>query len=342
MNYLTKKVSKLAPYVAGMQPREQGWIKLNTNENPYPPSPKVAEALRQADLTDLRLYPDPVSTSLCRAIAEKLNVNAENIFCGNSSDEILALAYQAFLSGKKNVLTPDISYGFYPVWGKMYDVDLKCVPIGDDFAIDAEDYNDANGVILANPNAPTGQALSLAAVEQIVQSNTRGVVIIDEAYIDFADCESAVGLIDKYEHLLVVRTFSKSYALAGLRVGFAVGSEKLLDGLERVKNAFNAYPVNRLSQIGAAAAIRDEAYFNAKCAAIIKTRKRVEGVLNCAPAQANFIFWEVADGSKMYAYFLENKILVRHWEHPRIRNHLRVTIGTPQDMEEFVQCAKKF
>ncbi|MCL1982897.1 MAG: histidinol-phosphate transaminase [Clostridiales bacterium] len=342
MNYLTEKASKLMPYVAGMQPQEQGWVKLNTNENPYPPSPKVLEAVQSADIEKLRLYPDTVSGGLRTAIAAKFGVEPENVFCGNGSDEVLALAFQAFFTGRDNVLTPDISYGFYPVWGEMYDAGLKYMPLLDSFAIDAGDYKNGSGVVLANPNAPTGIALPLPDIEKIIQSNANGVVVIDEAYADFADCGSAAGLACKYENLLVVRTFSKSYSLAGLRVGYAIGSEKLVCGLDRVKNAFNSYPVNMLSQLCATAAISDEEYFSNRCREIVETRKWVENELGCAPTQANFVFWKTEDGKAMYDYLFENKILVRHWDKPRIGDHLRVTVGTRAEMEVFVQCAKKF
>ena len=341
MNYLSEKACKLTPYTGGLQPEERGWIKLNTNESPYPPSPKVAEALRNTDIAALRLYPDAVSKGLCHAIAEKLRVKPENIFCGNGSDEVLALAFQAFFAGKGSVLTPDISYGFYPVWGEMYGVGLEFAPLCDDFTVNIYDYSAANGVVIANPNAPTGLALSLAEIEKIAQSNPNGVVLVDEAYMDFADCRSAVGLIDKYENLLVIRTFSKSYSLAGLRVGYAAGNETLIGGLHRVKDAFNSYPVNLLSQIGAAAAINDDAYFKEKCKLITETRKWVENELGCTPSQTNFVLWEVENGGETYDYLLNNKILVRYWNKPRINNHLRVTIGAREEMEEFVRCVKK-
>ncbi|MCL1809759.1 MAG: histidinol-phosphate transaminase [Clostridiales bacterium] len=342
MNYLTEKAKKLTPYTAGMQPREQGWVKLNTNENPYPPSPRVAEVLQAANAEKLRLYPDTSSAALREAIAAKLNVKPENIFCGNGSDEVLALAFQAFLSGKGNVLTPDISYGFYPVWGEMYGVGLKLMPLGDSFNVNPNDYENSNGVVLANPNAPTGHALPLSRIEKIIQNNANGVVIVDEAYVDFADCGSAASIATKYGNLLVVRTFSKSYSLAGLRVGYAVGSEELICGLDRVKNAFNSYPVNMFSQLCATAAVNDEEYFNGRCKAIIETRRWVENELRCTSSQANFIFWKVDNGKAMFDFLLKNKILVRHWDKPRISNYLRVTIGTPAEMEVFVQCAKKF
>jgi histidinol-phosphate aminotransferase len=342
MNYMSEKAQKLHPYAAGLQPREPGWIKLNTNENPYPPSPKVIQAIHHADIAGLRLYPDTICEGLCRAIAAKWAVRPENIFCGNGSDEVLALAFQAFFAGKKHVLTPNISYGFYPVWGEVYGAGLTFVPLNDDLTLDSSLYQNANGVMIANPNAPTGMAISLAEVESIVRNNLSGVVIIDEAYMDFADEQSAIGLIDQYENLLVIRTFSKSYSLAGLRVGFAAGSQMLIDGLRRLKDAFNSYPVNRLSQIGAAAALDDDEYYTRNRMAVIHTRRWVENKLGCAASQANFIFWKTQDAQARYNDLLKHKILVRYWDKPGISQYLRVTIGTPLEMEAFWQCVKKF
>ncbi|MDR0496486.1 MAG: aminotransferase class I/II-fold pyridoxal phosphate-dependent enzyme, partial [Treponema sp.] len=229
MDYLSEKAKRLTPYVAGLQPQDSGWIKLNTNENPYPPSPKVTEALKKADIDNLRLYPNSDAHILCEAVAETFGIKTENIFAGNGSDEVLALAFQAFFCGKDKVFMPDISYGFYPVWSEIYDVGAKIIPVQDDFSINPGDYKGANGVIIANPNAPTGFALTLTEIEEIVHYNPDGAVIVDEAYIDFADVESAISLIEKYDNLLVVRTFSKAHSLAGLRAGYAVGNEKLVN-----------------------------------------------------------------------------------------------------------------
>ena len=349
MNYLTEKAQKLTPYVAGIQPREPGWIKLNTNENPYPPSSKVVEALATTDPATLRLYPDGSSGKLCAAIANRYNVPEDNVFCGNGSDEVLALAYQAFYSGKTDVLTPDISYGFYPVWAQMYDTGSKIIPLEDDCSIDITKYTNGNGVIIANPNAPTGLALTLSEVEQLAKNNPAGVVLIDEAYIDFSSEESAVQLTQKYENLLVVQTFSKSYSLAGLRVGFAVGSKILVDGLGRVKDAFNSYPLGLLEQRAAAAAISDVEYWDKTRRDVIairdKTILELRGMgYNVLDSHTNFIFMKPPGGQagKLYEYLLENKILARYWNKPRLSEYLRVSIGTNAEMEAFIKCVKQF
>jgi histidinol-phosphate aminotransferase len=350
MNYLTKKARQLTPYVAGFQPGEPDWVKLNTNENPYFPSPKVAEAIANANIEQLRLYPDGNCSLLREAIAERNNLNVENIFCGNGSDEVLALAYQAFFSGRHNILTPDISYGFYPVWSQMYDVTEKIIPVENDYSINAEHYKNGNGVIIANPNAPTSKALSQNEIEQIVKQNPAGVVLIDEAYIDFTAIESAVPLIDKYENLLVVQTFSKSYSLAGLRVGYAMGSKILIDGLQRIKDAFNSYPLGMLEQKAAAAAILDVEYWNITREKIILTRdktiKRLQAMgYEVFDSHTNFIFFKTKNeetAKNLYEHLLKNKILVRYWQKPRLSEFLRVSIGTDNEMEAFIKCVKQF
>ena len=346
MDFLSEKVKNLTPYVAGTQPLGENWIKLNTNENPYPPSPKVMEALQNADIAKLRLYPDSDSRELCRAIANQLNVSPENIFCGNSSDEVLALAFQAFYSGKTNILTPDISYGFYPVWGEMYSVGFNVQPLREDFSVNIADYKNSKGVIIANPNAPTSLALSLPEIEQILHQNPDGLVLADEAYIDFARFESAVPLIKTHENLLVVRTFSKSYSLAGLRVGFAVGNPALIEGLKRVRDSFNSYPLDMLAQLGATAAIQDSKSLAKTTKRVIATRETAIARLNelgyrVLPSQANFLFMEAENAPALYQHLLGNKILVRHWNKPRINNFLRVSVGTEQEMEAFIQCVKQ-
>ena len=350
MKYLTEKVRKITPYTAGIQPNEPGWIKLNTNENPYPPSPKVAEALKRTDISSLRLYSDFNEKNLSQAIAKHLNVSAESIFCGNGSDEVLAHAYQAFFSGLDNVLVPDISYVFYPVWAQLFDVNKRIIPLDDHFSVNICDYKNGNGVIVANPNAPTGKALSLCEVEQLVQNNPNGVVIIDEAYIDFAGVETAVPLVAKYENLLVVRTFSKSHSLAGLRVGYAVGGELLIDGLNRVKSSFHPYALGQIEQEVAAAAIGDDGYWNETRQKIIATRDRTIAGLRemgyrVRDSHTNFLFMKAKtedDARRLYEHLLENKILIRYWQKPRISEYLRVSIGTDTEMEAFLQCVKQF
>jgi len=346
VNYLSEKAKSLTPYVAGIQPQEPGWIKLNTNENPYPPSPKVLEAINRADITRLRLYPDGNSNILCQHAGAHLNIPAEYVFAANSSDEVLAFAFGGFFSGK-SVMMPDISYGFYPVWAEMYDAGTRIIPLRADYTIDPAAYRGAGGVMLANPNAPTGIALTLGEIEAIICQNPDGVVIVDEAYIDFAAVESAVNLVEKYENLLVVRTFSKSHSLAGLRVGYAVGQPHLIDGLQRMKNAFNSYPLDMLAQIAATAAISDTVYWDETRNRIIQTREQVAEKLcelgyPALPSQANFLFVKTQRAKALYDFLLEHKILVRYWNRPRLDQFLRVTMGTDEEMEAFLLCVKQF
>ncbi|MCL2372645.1 MAG: aminotransferase class I/II-fold pyridoxal phosphate-dependent enzyme [Defluviitaleaceae bacterium] len=358
--YLTKKAKSLHPYVAGLQPQEPGWIKLNTNENPYPPSPKVNEILRSVDTMSLRLYPPGDGGLLRQTITASLIPNpttehqnsqqpgAPSVFCGNGSDEVLALAFQAFFSGKSNIHTPDISYGFYPVWGAMYDVGLNYIPVEEDFSINPAKYSGGNGVIIANPNAPTSLAAGLGAIEDILKQNPNGVVLVDEAYIDFANMPSAVALLPKYENLLVVRTFSKSHALAGMRVGYAIGHPRLIDALHLMKESFNSYPLDILAQKAAAAAFSDTAYLASTVEKVIATRDRTIAALahlgyKTLPSQANFILINIGErAEELYEHLLANKILARYWNKPRIAGFLRVTIGTDEEMEVFISCVKQW
>jgi len=347
MTYLSKKAIGLTPYVAGIQPQEPGWVKLNTNENPYPPSPKVAEILADADLARLRLYPNSDSEALCITLAEYWNVPANNVFVGNGSDEVLAFAFGAFYDSKDGVMMPDISYGFYPVWAELFDVGVKICPIDESFNITPADYRDAAGVVIANPNAPTGIALTLQEIEKIVQQNPQGVVLVDEAYLDFSTEESAITLTEKYENLLVVRTFSKSHSLAGLRVGYAVGHEYLIDGLQRMKHSFNSYPLDMLAQLCAAASIKDTDYWNETRAQIIETREHTSKALQelgyyVLPSHTNFLLMQTIDAKELYEYLLQHKILVRYWNKPRICDFLRVTIGTEKEMEAFLTCIRQY
>lgn len=349
MDYFSEKARQITPYVAGVQPSEAGWVKLNANENPYPPSQKVTDAISNFCTNELCKYPNSGCDSLRQAIATVLDVDAKNVFCGNGSDEVLALAYQAFFSGKDNIQTPDISYTFYPVWAQMYDVIAKNVPVAQDFSINPEDYINANGVILANPNAPTAQVLELDAIEQIVKNNPNGVVIIDEAYIDFTSAQSAIPLTKKYENLLVVRTFSKSYSLAGLRVGFAVGSDVLMDGLNRLKNAFNPYPLGALEQVAATAAILDTEYLAKVTSKIMATRDNIINQLrdvkhlNLVPdSHTNFFLMKTGNAQDLFAHITKHKFLIRYWQKPRISEYLRVSVGTDEDMRRFVECVKAY
>ncbi|NOY72070.1 MAG: histidinol-phosphate transaminase [Gammaproteobacteria bacterium] len=342
--YCSELISKLRPYIAGEQPQDQQYIKLNTNENPYPPSPAVLDAMRAKLDADLRLYPDPNATELKRSLASYCRVNSSNVFVGNGSDEVLALAFMAFFKKNKPVLFPDISYSFYPVYCGLFEIDFKLIPLTDTFEIDITAYAQANGgVIFPNPNAPTGRALSAEQVQQLLQKNSDSVVIIDEAYIDFGG-ESALQWIDQYPNLLVVQTFSKSRSLAGIRVGYALGHVGLIDALERVKNSFNSYPLDRLAIAGAVAAIQDEPYFQVNRKRIINTREQIASQLNSMgfrvlPSAANFLFVKHHHypSEKLYLELKERGILIRYFDQPRIRDYVRITIGTDAEMNKLTK-----
>ncbi|MFT4100760.1 MAG: histidinol-phosphate transaminase [Burkholderiaceae bacterium] len=336
-------VQRLTPYVPGEQPRIDGLIKLNTNESPYGPSPRALAAIRAAADDSLRLYPDPDSTALRQAVVEHLTHGAagragwdpSQVFVGNGSDEVLAIAFQALMRHPRPVLLPDISYSFYPVYCQLYGIATTIVPLDDAFQIRVDDYRQPNGgIVIANPNAPTGRALPLPAIESLARQHPGSVVLVDEAYVDFG-AESAVALVGRYPNLLVVRTLSKSSALAGLRVGFAVGDEALIEGLNRVKNSFNSYPIDRLASAGAAASLRDHEHFDANCRAVIAGRERLAGELaslgfDVLPSAANFVFVRHPrrDAAQLAAALRERRILVRHFRQPRISRFLRITIGT--------------
>lgn len=335
--FWSPRVKELTPYVPGEQPKIANLIKLNTNENPYGPSPKALEAIRQATNDDLRLYPDPQGIELRKALAKYTGLNTEQVFVGNSSDEVLALAFQAFFQQDQPLLFPDISYSFYPVYAQMYGVTTEVIPLNSNFEIDLTTYQRPNGgIIFPNPNAPTGIAVTLDQLRNLLEQNTESVVLVDEAYVDFG-AESAISLVNSYPNLLVTQTMSKSWALAGLRVGFALGQAELIDGLTRVKDSFNSYPLDRLALAGAQAAVEDQDYFQATCQKIIQARATVTTELEklgfaVLPSQANFVF---ASHSKYQAADLalklrENALLVRYFNQPRIDNFLRITVGTPE------------
>jgi len=336
-------VGTLSPYVPGEQPKLQNLVKLNTNEHPYGPSPKVLEAIRAASDDTLKLYPDPSSDQLRQAIAATVGVQASQVFVGNGSDEVLAHAFLALLKHDKPLRFPDITYSFYPVYCGLYGIQYETVPLAADFSINVDDYlpgasGQAGAIIFPNPNAPTGRALSLADVERIVAANPDAVVVVDEAYVDFGG-ESAVGLVARYDNLLVVQTLSKSRSLAGLRVGFAVGSAELIDGLERVKNSFNSYPIDRLASAGAVAALEDTEYFEQTRQAVIETRSRMTAGLEALgfevlPSAANFVFARhpLKDAAGLAAALRERSIIVRHFRHARIDQFLRITVGTDEQV----------
>ncbi len=337
--FWSRVVRDLTPYVPGEQPKIANLIKLNTNENPYPPSPKVLAAIQAElgnDAARLRLYPDPNGDLLKAAIANTHKVAPQQIFLGNGSDEVLAHVFMALLKHEEAILYPDITYSFYPVYCGLYGVDYRTVPLTDDFCIDPADYigKPNGGIIFPNPNAPTGRLLALDAIEQILKANPDSVVVIDEAYVDFGG-ESAIPLVDRYDNLLVVHTLSKSRSLAGLRVGFAIGQPPLIEALERVKNSFNSYPLDRLAIVGAVAAMDDKAHFEQCCQAVIATRKNLIAELETLgfevlPSAANFIFARhpQRDAAELAKALREQNIIVRHFKLPRIDQFLRISVGT--------------
>ncbi|MGE5385226.1 MAG: histidinol-phosphate transaminase [Betaproteobacteria bacterium] len=336
--YWSTVVRGLTPYVPGEQPKIANLIKLNTNENPYPPSPRVLAAIRTElgeDGTNLRRYPDPNADLLKAAIAKNYGVQPTQVFVGNGSDEVLAHVFLALLKHEQPILFPDITYSFYPVYCGLYGIEYRTVPLADDFSMRPEDYQATNGgIIFPNPNAPTGRALTLAEVESIVAANPESPVIVDEAYIDFGG-ESAITLVDRHPNLLVVHTLSKSRSLAGLRVGFAVGHPELVEALERVKNSFNSYPLDRLAIVAATAAIEDAEYFELTRQAVIRTRERLVADLGklgfeVLPSAANFIFARHPrrDAAELAQQLRQRAILVRHFKLPRIEQFLRISIGT--------------
>lgn len=338
-------VQTLTPYVPGEQPKLPGLIKLNTNENPYPPSPAVAAALHAVPADTLRLYPDPDSSALKQVLSAYHGVQPNEIFVGNGSDEVLAFVFMALLKHEAPLLFPDITYSFYPVYCKLFGIDYQEVPLTPTMEIDTADYvnQTCGGIIFPNPNAPTGIALSLAKIEELLIKQPNAVVAIDEAYIDFGG-ESALSLVHKYPNLLVIRTFSKSRSLAGLRVGFAVGHPKLIEALDRVKNSFNSYPMDRMALAGAVASYGDEAYFQQTRKAIIDSREQMTQALeklgfSVLPSSANFIFarHESYAASQLAAGLRERAIIVRHFNHPRINQYLRISIGNPDECKTLIQ-----
>lgn len=343
--YWSAVVHGLTPYVPGEQPKLPDLIKLNTNENPYPPSPQALAAIAAEADGRLRLYPDPNGESLKAAVAAHYAIPAEQVFVGNGSDEVLAHVFLALLKHDKPILFPDITYSFYPVYCGLYGVDYQTVPLDAQFAIRAEDYAQPNGgIIFPNPNAPTGRVLALAEIETILKANPNSVVVVDEAYIDFGG-QSAIPLVAKYPNLLVTQTLSKSRSLAGLRVGFAVGQAHLIDALERVKNSFNSYPLDRLALAGATAAMADTAYFELTCQAVIQTRERMTAALQALgfevlPSAANFVFARhpLHDAATLAQRLRERAIIVRHFKAARIDQFLRITVGTAPETDQLIDA----
>lgn len=351
MRFWSPEVRELEPYVPGEQPKIQNLLKLNTNENPYPPSPKVVEAV-QAVLTHqadaLRLYPDPDATALKHAIAKQQNIDVSQVFVGNGSDEVLAHIFKAFFLQDEPILYPDITYSFYPVYSQFFGTKTKEIPLNDNFEIEVKDYVQPNGgVIITNPNAPTSIALGLVEIEQILKANPDRVVVIDEAYVDFG-AESAVSLVNRYENLVVCQTTSKSRSLAGLRVGFAIAQSHLIAALEAVKNSFNSYPIDRFAIAAAVASFEDQTYFEEQCQKVISSREKLVDELNALgfkvlPSKANFIFASHPshDAGQLAQQLREQGIIVRYFNKPRINQFLRITVGTDEQNERLVQILKE-
>lgn len=342
-------VHALTPYVPGEQPKLTNLVKLNTNENPYGPSPKVLEALAAEVGDTLRLYPDPNADRLKQTIADHFGLQASQVFVGNGSDEVLAHAFQALLKHDAPILFPDITYSFYPVYCGLYGVAFETVPLTERFEIRVEDYFRPNGgIIFPNPNAPTGCPLSLAEIERLLQANPDSVVVVDEAYIDFGG-ESAVTLINRYPQLLVTHTLSKSRSLAGLRVGYALGHPDLIEALTRVKDSFNSYPLDRFALAGGVAAMQDQAYFEQTCQKVIASRERLVASLQALnfevlPSAANFIFARHIehDGAELTAKLRERSVIVRHFKKPsRIAPFLRITVGTDAECRALVDALQE-
>jgi histidinol-phosphate aminotransferase len=336
----------LSPYVPGEQPRIANLVKLNTNESPFGPSPLALEAARAAAADSLRLYPDPEATELREALAAHHGLTPEQVFVGNGSDEVLAHAFVALLRHPKPLLFPDVSYSFYPVWAQLFGLTSETVPLDGGLRIRIEDYRrEAGSIVIANPNAPTGIALPRAEIARLLEDHADIPVLIDEAYVDFGG-ESAVPLIADHPNLLVVQTMSKSRALAGLRVGYALGNVGLIEALRGVKDSFNSYPLGRVAQAGAVASVRDEAYFRESCARVIAgreamTRALVELGFIVLPSSANFVFARHLDrdGAELAAALRERAVLVRHFNKPRTAAYLRITVGTEDDVRRLIAAA---
>ena len=331
-------VRKVVPYTPGEQPKDKV-IKLNTNENPYPPAPKVRDILNSFDISDMRKYPPPDADVLVNAIAERYNVKPERIFVGVGSDDVISMAFMTFFNSEKPIIFPDITYSFYDVWADVYRIPYQTKPLTADFRINPDDYKCENGgIIFPNPNAPTGVLESVDMIEDIVKSNPDSVVMIDEAYIDFGG-KSCLDLINKYENLLVIQTFSKSRSMAGMRIGFAIGNEKLIKYMNDVKFSVNSYTMNILTQICGAEAVRDEKYFIDTVSKIINTRERSKIKLKelgfeFPDSMSNFIFARPLKKSAQYVFeeLKKKKIFVRYWNKPIIKDYLRITVGTDEEM----------
>lgn len=348
MRAYEKNIRKAEPYVPGEQPQNKV-IKLNTNENPYPPAPGVAKALKEMDTDRFRLYPDPTCRPLVEALAEFYQVKPEQIFVGVGSDDVLAMCFLTFFNSEKPVLFPDITYSFYKVWAELYRIPYECQKLNENFRLVKEDYDKENGgVIFPNPNAPTGIYEELDVVEDIIRANQDVIVIVDEAYIDFAG-PSAMELVDKYDNLIVVQTFSKARSMAGMRIGYAVGNPALIRYLHDVKYSFNSYTLSQAALVCGVEAVKDRAYFEEGICKIIHTREWAKEEFKklgfcCLDSDANFIFvthpWY--DAKKLFEALKENGIYVRHWDSGRIKQYMRITVGTREEMEELFKFLKQY
>ena len=335
------------PYVPGEQPQLKDMIKLNTNENPYPPSPKVKEVLQRFDLDTLRLYPDPDSALLVEAIAKRYNVENNQVFVGVGSDDVLAIAFMTFFNSKKPILFPDITYSFYDVWATLFNIPFERPALDDDFNLVAADYYKENGgVVIANPNAPTGITQNEEFLRDVIEHNRDVVVIIDEAYVDFSG-KSALSLTKEYDNVLIVQTFSKSRSMAGMRIGYAMGNPELIKAMNDVRFSYNSYPMTRLSVALGIAAIEDEDYFRKTTGQIVETREWTKERLtelgfSFGDSKTNFIFAKHAtvDAEEIFAKLREKHIFVRHFNSERIKNYLRISIGTREEMEKFIDELK--
>ena len=344
-----KNVPKVVPYTPGEQPNQPGMIKLNTNENPYPPAPGVQRALEELEAESLRLYPDPAASELVAALAEYYGKEKERFFVGVGSDDVIAMAFQTFFHSEKPILFPDISYSFYSVWADLFQIPYRRPALDGDFRLVKADYfKDNGGIIFPNPNAPTGIYMELEEVEEILSHNPDSVVIVDEAYVDFAG-PSAMELVDKYENLMVVQTFSKSRSMAGIRIGFAYAQPKLIRYLNDVKYSFNSYTMNLPSLKLGAASLKDRAYFQETVSKIVSTRERVKKELSrlgftFPDSKANFIFasHESCPAKELFAALREKNIYVRYFAAPRIENYLRITVGTDREMEELLNFLRAY
>lgn len=343
------KLRRIDPYVPGEQPQSADIIKLNANENPYPPAPGVQQALRSFDASRLALYPDANGKALKTALADRFGVKPTQVFLGNGSDDVLALAFQSFFCSGEPILYPDITYSFYPVWCDLFRIPYETVPLDENFCVRVRDYDRPNGgIVLPNPNAPTGRGVSLDFLEDLLQHNADCVVIIDEAYVDFG-AQSAVPLIEKYENLLVVQTMSKSRSLAGLRIGYALGSETLIATLEAVKNSYNSYTMDAIALAAGEAAVADEAYFQETCRKVIATRERTAEELcklsfTVSPSLTNFLFvtHPKKEAPVIFEYLRQKNIFIRYFKLPRIDNYLRITVGTDAQMDRMIEELRAF